>query len=223
MEAIPNSQNVISIEENDLLDRSTKKPKRRDPQSSHTPLQQLQPQPTFHPIPSSNTKQFFVADARTAPVQRKQVSFCDLMVSQMHDGPSSSIQTEDDDDFSDDDLAPEDMEDDPKCPVILLTKEEKKKLRAPWKHALIIKLYNHKIGYMSLMKRLQKKWELKGTLTLTDIGHDFFIARFSTVTDYNHVLTHGPWMLDDCYLTIRKWIPNFVPDDNPIRFLTAWV
>lgn len=30
-------------------------------------------------------------------------------------------------------------------------------------------------------------------------------------------------MLDDNYLTIRKWVPNFIPDDKPMRFLTAWV
>lgn len=30
-------------------------------------------------------------------------------------------------------------------------------------------------------------------------------------------------MLDDRYLTIRKWGPNFVPDDSPITVLTAWV
>lgn len=30
-------------------------------------------------------------------------------------------------------------------------------------------------------------------------------------------------MIDDCYLTIRKWIPNFIPDEAPIKVLTAWV
>lgn len=84
-------------------------------------------------------------------------------------------------------------------------------------------MFDSKIGYMSLIKRLKRKWELKGGLTLTDIGHDFFIARFSCLDDYNFVLTQGPWMLDDNYLTIRKWVPNFVPDDAPMRFLTAWV
>lgn len=30
-------------------------------------------------------------------------------------------------------------------------------------------------------------------------------------------------MLDDSYLTIRKWVSNFVPNDTPIKILTAWV
>ena len=41
--------------------------------------------------------------------------------------------------------------------------------------------------------------------------------------DYQHVLTQGPWLIDDNYLTIRKWVPNFIPDEAPIKFLTAWV
>ncbi|XP_048494798.1 uncharacterized protein LOC125494935 [Beta vulgaris subsp. vulgaris] len=133
------------------------------------------------------------------------------------------FQVDDDADLSDDDELPAGMVDDPRCPAILLSKEEKRRLRQPWKHALIIKMFNGKVGYMSLMKRLKRKWELKGGVTLTDIGHEFFIARFSCLDDYNHVLSQGPWMLDDNYLTIRKWVPNFIPTDQPMRFLTAWV
>lgn len=70
----------------------------------------------------------------------------------------AAILTEDEDELSDDDEVPEGMIEDPKCPIILLSKEEKKRLRKPWKHALIIKMFNSKIGYMSLMKRLKKKW-----------------------------------------------------------------
>lgn len=94
---------------------------------------------------------------------------------------------EDEDDLSEDDEAPEDM-------------VEKRRLRQPLKRDLIIKMFDSKIGYMSLMKRLKRK----GGLILTDIGHEYFIARFSCIDDYNYVLTQGPWMLDDNYLTIRK-------------------
>lgn len=30
-------------------------------------------------------------------------------------------------------------------------------------------------------------------------------------------------MIDDTYLTIRKWVPNFIPDDSPPKIFTAWV
>lgn len=90
-------------------------------------------------------------------------------------------------------------------------------------NTLIIKMFDGKLGYMGLMKRLKKVWQLKGELTLTDIGCKFFIVRFTSLDDYNFVLTQGPWLIDDSYLTIRKWISNFIPDEEPIMILTTWV
>lgn len=130
---------------------------------------------------------------------------------------------EDEDDVSDDDVAPEEYENDERCPAILLTKEEKKRMRRPRRHSLIIKMFDGNLGYMGLMRRLKKKWSIRGELALTDIGCRYFIERFTNEADYNFVLTQAPWMIDDCYLTIRKWVPNFVPDEAPITVLTAWV
>ncbi|XP_021726906.1 uncharacterized protein LOC110731183 [Chenopodium quinoa] len=200
-----------SQEENDQFARSTKKYKRK---ITHLIFNRDSPQPQqpVHPINQSK--------------QPNSMSYRDMVRQDQMQGNllhQSDTLNDDDDDYSDDDEAPEGVIDDPRCPVILLTKEEKMRIRKPWKHTLIIKMFNRKIGYMALMKRLKKKWELKGGLILTDIGYDYFIARFSIVDDYNHVLTQGPWMLDDNYLTIRKWVPNFIPDDAPLRFLTAWV
>lgn len=96
-------------------------------------------------------------------------------------------------------------------------------MRRPWKNSLIIKMFDGKLGYMGLMRRLKKKWNLRGEISLTDIGCRYFIARFTNEAHYNFVLTQGPWMIDDCYLTIRKWVPNFVPDEAPIKVLTTWV
>ena len=205
-----------SSEEHDLLLRSTKKPKRKSHTLNLSPntANEVISQPASYPAPPGRP-----LAGPTPP------SFRDMVTSSQRHGISHHTfsTADDEDDLSDDDEFPEGMIDDPKCPIILLSKEEKKRLRQPWKHALIIKMFNSKIGYMSLMKRLKRKWELKGGLTLTDIGHDFFIARFSCLDDYNHVLTQGPWMFEDNYLTIRKWIPNFIPTDCPMRFLTAWV
>lgn len=37
------------------------------------------------------------------------------------------------------------------------------------------------------------------------------------------MLTQGPWLINDSYLTIRKWLLNFIPYDSPIKVLTAWI
>lgn len=139
-----------------------------------------------------------------------------------HVQPSQSF-TVDEEEVSDDDCAPEEYMDNPQCPAILLSKAEKIQMCRPWRSALILKMLNGKLGYMALMRRLKKKWSLKGDMTLTDIGCKFYIARFTNQEDYHHILTQGPWMIEDNYLTIRKWVPNLIPDESPIKVLTAWV
>ena len=123
--------------------------------------------------------------------------------------------------MSDDDVLGKD--DDPLCPTILLTAAEKKLLREPWKNTLIIRMFDKGIGYLQLKRRLKTKWALKGDFSLIDIGCDYYVTRFTNMEDCDHVITKGPWMIGDNYLVIREWVPNFVPEEDHITKLTAWV
>ncbi|XP_074267200.1 uncharacterized protein LOC141590511 [Silene latifolia] len=84
-------------------------------------------------------------------------------------------------------------------------------------------MFDKNIGYLSLMRKLNEKWSIKGKLTLTNLTNSYYVACFSSKQDYDLVMTQGPWMIDDHYLTIRKWVPNFVPSENSIKKLTTWV
>ena len=96
------------------------------------------------------------------------------------------------------------LEDDPLCPTIRLTSEEKKQLRNPWRNALIITAFDKGIGglHAQLKWRLKLKWSLKGDFSLIDIGCDCYVKRFTNMEDHEHVLTQGRWMLGDNYLVI---------------------
>ena len=96
-------------------------------------------------------------------------------------------------------------------------------LRQPWKNALIIRMFDKGIGYLQLKRRLKTKWALTGDFSLIDIGCDYYVTRFTNLEDYEHVMLNGPWMIDDNYLVIREWVPNFVPEEDKITKLTAWV
>jgi len=124
-------------------------------------------------------------------------------------------------DVSEDDEPPE--EDDPTCPTILLTATEKHMLYQPWRNALKIKMFDKGIGFLQLRQRLKTKRALKGDFSLIDIGYGYYITRFSNLDDYDHIMTNGPWMIGDHYLIIREWFPNFVPEEDRITRLTAWV
>lgn len=53
---------------------------------------------------------------------------------------------QEDDDVSNDDTPPEGIHDSTHCPIILLSKEEKIQMRKPWRHSMIIKMFNGKVG-----------------------------------------------------------------------------
>lgn len=63
------------------------------------------------------------------------------------------------DDVSDDD---EDngKENDIECPIIRVTKEEKKRLLNHWRNTLIIKLVEHMVGYNFLVCKLRTLWHI---------------------------------------------------------------
>lgn len=127
------------------------------------------------------------------------------------------------DSLSDDDPDSDDDVGDSTCPTIKLSKDEKRRIRIPWKNSLIIKLFDKKLGYEVLMRRLKAKWSLKGEIALTDVSHAYYVVRFSNLDDYDFVLTQGPWMIGESYLTITRWVPNFISDEAPIKTLTVWV
>jgi len=82
-----------------------------------------------------------------------------------------------------------DVENDPKCPTIRLSKEQKTRMRAPWRQALIIKMFDRGIGYLQLKRRLKTKWSLKGDFSLINIGCDYYITRLTNMEDRHHILT----------------------------------
>ena len=193
---------ALSSEENDLLQRSNKKFKRQLDETNHT--MELEAPQDFEPVRSKSYSQMTQSFGRAV-------------------NPLFESGAVEEDVISDDEIESESERDDENCPNIVLSKADKRRIRSPWKNSIIIKLFDKKMGYEVLMRRLRFKWQLKGNIVLTDVGHAFYVVRFTSLEDYEFVMTQGPWMIGDSYLTIRKWIPNFIADEAPMRHLTAWV
>ncbi|XP_019168107.1 PREDICTED: uncharacterized protein LOC109163847 [Ipomoea nil] len=66
-------------------------------------------------------------------------------------------------------------------------------------------------------------WKLEAGFELIALTHDFFIAKFETLTDYDAVKYGGPWMVLDDYLVTQEWRPNFDPRINKMDKLLAWL
>lgn len=123
---------------------------------------------------------------------------------------------------SDDDVYDKE-EDKDYCPVICLTKEEKKALRQRWRQSLIIKLWGRKVGYNYLQKKLQSMWRLKAFMDLVALENDYFLVRFYSKDDYEFARDEGPWTILDHYLVVKEWAPDFDPLTDKTEKLIVWV
>ncbi|KAL8150574.1 hypothetical protein V2J09_020382 [Rumex salicifolius] len=131
-----------------------------------------------------------------------------------------------DDNMMEADLEEEDEnpgEEDPDCPSIKITAEERERIRKPWKDAIIIKVLDKQLGYMYLRRKLQQKWGPKGQFLMADIGNDFYVVKFTNMDDLKFVLSQGPWLIGDNYLTIQRWRPNFIAEEEKLQFIAAWI
>lgn len=109
------------------------------------------------------------------------------------------------------------------CPLICLTKEEKKSLRDRWRQSLIVKLWGRKIGYNFLQKKLQSMWRPKAFMDLVALENDYFLVRFHSKQDFEFARDQGPWSILDHYLVVKEQSPDFDPTTNKTEKLIVWV
>lgn len=58
---------------------------------------------------------------------------------------------------------------------------------------------------------------------LIDLGSDYYILKFTNPENMNPVLSNGPWFLYRHYLSIQKWVPNFVPENFVLTESVVWI
>lgn len=63
----------------------------------------------------------------------------------------------------------------------------------------------------------------RGFFTPVDLGLGFYLIRFESKSDYHKVYTGGPWIIQDHYLTIRKWHPQFKADMASAIKTAVWM
>lgn len=78
-----------------------------------------------------------------------------------------------DDAYTDDDSEMEDGYDEEDCLNIVLSKEEKQDIRAPWMISLILKVLGKRVGFKFLERRMGQLWNPKGTITLQTLVMTF--------------------------------------------------
>lgn len=58
---------------------------------------------------------------------------------------------------------------------------------------------------------------------MVDLEEVHFLFNFDNKEDYHHVLTGGPWIIMNHYLTVRKSKPNFNPEESKEATTPLWI
>ncbi|KAI9100928.1 hypothetical protein K1719_024052 [Acacia pycnantha] len=93
----------------------------------------------------------------------------------------------------------------------------------PFGRTLVVKLLGRQPSYGFMVKKLRQIWERKGNIDIFDLENDFYLVSFQHVDDYMEALTGGPWVINDAYLNVARWRPDFNPKSERIESVVAWV
>ncbi|KAI9077623.1 hypothetical protein K1719_040398 [Acacia pycnantha] len=111
----------------------------------------------------------------------------------------------------------------PLCPKFGFEEKEKDRLLKPFGRTLIVKLLGRQPSYGFMMKKLRQLWARKGNIDAFDLQNDFYLVKFQHADDYIEALTGGPWVINDAYLNVARWRPEFSPKNERIESVVAWV
>ena len=79
------------------------------------------------------------------------------------------------------------------------------------------------MGFSFLQNKLLSMWRPAGRLDCVDLGHGFFLIRFSLREDYEATLKRGPWFIGEHFLSIRPWEPDFRPATANVSSVAVWI
>lgn len=111
-----------------------------------------------------------------------------------------------------------------KYPELVVTADQYKTWCKPWMNSLIIKLLGSSIPKQMLIDRVKRMWKPQKPLKIMPLSNDYYVVSFSERADRDYAFQEGPWMINDHYLLVQKWRPNFNPwKADTQRRIAAWV
>lgn len=66
-------------------------------------------------------------------------------------------------------------------------------------------------------------WACKGVINIIDLSNDYYIVAFSHEDDKKAAMENGSWFINDHYLTMKDWRPNFQPESDSIDEVAVWM
>lgn len=105
---------------------------------------------------------------------------------------------------------------------VILIEEDKKRIYQSWSLFVIIKLFGKRLSHSYLKIELTDTWKPTEPITFIDLGKDFYIIKFIKMENLQKVLHRGPWFIAGHFLSVKRWEPNFVPDNSTLTYTVIW-
>ncbi|KAI9112941.1 hypothetical protein K1719_016055 [Acacia pycnantha] len=91
-------------------------------------------------------------------------------------------------------------------------------------NSLIIKVLGMSVPKQVLFDRVRRMWKPQQPLKVVPLSNEYYIVLFSSKEDRDYAYHEGPWMIDDHYLLVQRWQPNFNPwRADCQRRIAVWV
>ncbi|KAI9110340.1 hypothetical protein K1719_018782 [Acacia pycnantha] len=134
--------------------------------------------------------------------------------SEMYEGEDGGTDREED----------KEVASDSKYPVLSVTSEQYTTWCKPWMNSLIIKVLGWSVPKHVLMDRVRRMWKPKQSLKVVPLSNEYYIVSFSSKEDRDYAYYEGPWMINDHYLLVQRWRPNFNPGRADCqRKVAVWI
>ncbi|KAI5431651.1 hypothetical protein KIW84_035710 [Lathyrus oleraceus] len=96
--------------------------------------------------------------------------------------------------------------------------KEERHIAKPLCKGVIVKMLGRKSIFKALENRLNHLWARKGSIHIVDSWQHFYLVTFTYEENQVVILTDGPWMIHDHYLTADKgkWMDLNEPKDQAL-------
>ncbi|KAI9075481.1 hypothetical protein K1719_042569 [Acacia pycnantha] len=109
-------------------------------------------------------------------------------------------------------------------PALSMTEEQYTSWCRPWMNSLIIKVLGLSVPKHVLFDRVRRMWKPQQPLKVVPLNNGYYIVSFSNKEDRDYAFSEGPWMIDDHYLLVQRWRPNFNPwKADCQRKIAVWI
>lgn len=96
-------------------------------------------------------------------------------------------------------------------------------MSTPQTKALIVKVYGRTTGYRYLTFKLNTLWKPVARMDCVDLGKDYYMIKFNEDSDYDKVLSGGPWFIGENFTAIKPQELYFKASEATFSSVAVWI